>query len=56
VRKFAGKLHTSLTIPVEFENEVFTTRMAESTGVKKEHADDVAAAIILQSFLDKENR
>ncbi len=53
VRKFAGKLHTSLAIPVEFENEVFTTRMAKTSGVKKENADAVAAAIILQTFLDK---
>lgn len=56
VRRFAEKLHTSLTIPVEFENEVFTTRMAENAGVKKKNADAAATAIILQSYLDKQNR
>lgn len=56
VRKFAKELHLSLTIPVEFENEIFTTRMAEKAQVKKEHADAAAAAIILQSYLDKKKR
>lgn len=56
VRKFAEKLHLSITIPVEFENEVFTTRMARDTGTEKKNADAAAAAIILQSFLDKKEK
>lgn len=56
VRRFAEKLHTSLTIPVEFENEIFTTRMAKDAGTEKKNADAVAAAIILQSYLDKKKK
>ena len=56
VRKFAEKLHFFLTIPMEFENEIFSTRLAEEVRVKKENTDATAAAIILQSFLDKISR
>ena len=56
VREFAALLHKKLSLPVEFENELLTTRLAEVEGIKKELADASAAAIILQSYLDKQNR
>ena len=53
VRKFADELKKTTPLPIEFENEMFTSRMAKSAGVKKERLDASAAAIILQSYLDK---
>lgn len=53
VRRFAEALGRSVRIPVRLENEMLTTRMVERAGVKKEHVDEAAAALILQSFLDK---
>ena len=53
VRRFAEKLKEKIDVPVEFENEIFTTRMAAHEGIKKENADVASAAIILQSYLDK---
>ena len=54
-RAFAKKLQEKINLPVEFENEIFTTRMAKHEGVKKENRDAASAAIILQSYLDKSN-
>lgn len=54
-RAFGEQLGAAIGIPVEFENEIFTTRMAEHEGVKKQHVDAASAAIILQSYLDKQN-
>lgn len=56
VRAFAEKLHQEIMLTVEFENELLTTHMAEQAGIKKEHTDEAAAAIILQSYLDKINK
>lgn len=59
VSKFAEKLRSTVQIEVEYENEMFTTKMAESNlkgkGVKKikRFDDQEAARIILQSWLDK---
>lgn len=55
VRKFAAWFRGIADLPVEFENEVFTTRMAEHPGVAKSQKDASSAAIILQSYLDKHN-
>lgn len=55
VREFAQELHLKLTVPIEFQNELLSTHLAESEGIKKEHADEAAAALILQSYLDKLN-
>lgn len=51
-KEFAAKLEEVLHIPIQFENEIFTTRMAEAHGKGKMN-DASAAAIILQSYLDK---
>lgn len=56
VREFAEKLSGAVTLPIRLENEMLTTHMVESEGVKKGHTDEAAAALILQSYLDKINR
>lgn len=55
VRKFVVWLRGITRLPVEFENEIFTTRMAGHSGVAKSQKDAASAAIILQSYLDKLN-
>lgn len=55
VREFAKELGAKTNIPVEFENEMFSSRMAADAGVAKEHVDESSAALILQSYLDREN-
>ena len=53
VRAFVQRLKDTIVVPVEFENEMLTTRMAHRIGVKKKHVDASSAALILQSYLDK---
>lgn len=53
IKKFAERLKKELSVPIEFENEVLTTKMAERSSVSRKHLDQSAAAIILQSHLDK---
>ncbi|MEK7123281.1 MAG: Holliday junction resolvase RuvX [Patescibacteria group bacterium] len=54
---FAGKLEKSIGLPVDFENEILTSKMVERDikegRIKKEKIDAASAAIILQSYLDK---
>jgi putative Holliday junction resolvase len=52
-RVFGKWLADTTTLPVEFENEIFTTKMATHPGVVKGKVDAAAAALILQSYLDK---
>lgn len=52
-RRFAERLKKTVRLPLAFENEMFTTRMARASAVKKEYVDESSAALILQSFLDK---
>lgn len=61
-REFAADLERRTGLPVIFVDERLTTveanRILEATGVcvsgRKEHIDKMAAAIILQSYLDRE--
>jgi putative Holliday junction resolvase len=63
-RKFGKKLRENLTIPVDFWDETFSTKRAQNVvafldDAKKRkktqtHRDDVAAAFILQEYLDHE--
>lgn len=53
VRNFAEELKKITNIPVDFQDELLTTRLAEKAGLQKEHTDESAAALILQSYLDK---
>ena len=55
-REFAERLRQEYTLSVEFENELLTTHIVKQAGIKKEHTDEAAAALILQSFLDKLNK
>lgn len=56
-KNFAEKLKKAASLPVEFENEILTSRMVERDikegRIKKEKIDAASAAIILQSYLDK---
>ncbi|RJQ36026.1 Holliday junction resolvase RuvX, partial [Candidatus Parcubacteria bacterium] len=54
IRAFAAKLGRTLQLPIEFENEVLTTKIAEQSSGKR-RVDASAAALILQSFLDRKN-
>lgn len=51
VENWAGKLAQQINIPIEFYNEIFTTKEAVKAGAKNQHS--AAAAILLQSYLDK---
>lgn len=53
VRGFAEALQKYIRIPVVFENEMFTTRMARPAVKKGKSVDASSAALILQSYLDK---
>lgn len=50
---FVEELKKVVAVPIEFENEIFTTHLVEKAGIKKEHTDESAAALILQLYLDK---
>lgn len=62
VRHYAADLQAQLGIPLAFTDEAFTTVQAENslrdrgqTGRKiRQHVDAVAAALILQSYLDQQ--
>jgi putative Holliday junction resolvase len=55
VRNFVEGLQKITKIPIDFENEILTTELVKKVGIKKEHTDESAAALILQSYLDKIN-
>jgi RNase H-fold protein (predicted Holliday junction resolvase) len=55
VRAVAEALGKELNLPCIFENEICTTRMASAQG-KGNLRDASAAAIILQSYLEKRNQ
>lgn len=53
IEQFAAVLSGAVQLPVEFENEMLSSRIGEREGIPKERLDASAAAIILQSYLDK---
>src|SRR3989338_6281497 len=53
VREFGRYLGEMLQLPIEYENEVLSTKMAERGGTSKHNIDAASAAIILQSYLDR---
>ena len=55
VRDFVGSLKKFTVLPIEFENELLTTRIVKQHGIEKEKVDQSSAALILQSYLDKQN-
>lgn len=56
VRKFAAELGRAIDAPIYFENEMLTSRMARAAGMTGGHIDASSAALILQSYLDKQER
>ncbi|MBI2055786.1 MAG: Holliday junction resolvase RuvX [Candidatus Sungbacteria bacterium] len=56
VREFSAWLGGISGLPIEFENEMYTSRMAEHAGVKRASKDAASAAIILQSYMDRNNK
>ncbi|MFH1392795.1 MAG: Holliday junction resolvase RuvX [Patescibacteria group bacterium] len=51
VENWAEKLIKEVDLPIEFENEILTTKAAAQSGAKNNHS--AAAAILLQSYLDR---
>ncbi len=52
VRAFGKKLERALSLPIFFQNELLTTRIASVKPSGEKGIDAQAAAIILQSYLD----
>ncbi len=52
VRAFAETLSNAVLLPIEFQNEVLSSRVVERAGVEKNRVDSAAAALILQSYID----
>ena len=55
IKVFMEKLKKEIRIPMYLEPEFFTSHQAQKIQGKNDMLDASAAAIILQSFLDKEN-
>lgn len=53
IRPFIASLEKVTSLPVVTEREFLTTQQARFFQKEKEHVDDSAAAIILQSYLDR---
>jgi len=52
-RRLGERLSRQLPIPVEYEDERHTTAEAERLTGRDRHSDDLAAAILLQQFIDR---
>lgn len=56
VRAFVDKLQEYIRLPLHFENESFTSKAVDAAGAAPPHKTDAsAAALILQTFLDRQN-
>ena len=54
VRKFAEKLKEVFSVPIHFENEVYSSAQIRTQQASPEHKIDASsAALILQTFLDR---
>lgn len=51
---WASELIKKVEVPIDFENEIFTSKVADKLGAKNQHA--ASAAIFLQSYLDRQNK
>lgn len=49
---WAEELIKKVEVPIDFENEIFTSKAADKLGAKNQHS--AAAAIFLQSYLDRQ--
>ncbi len=55
IEQFIAELRTRVVVPIITEREFLTTQQARFFQQEKERVDDSAAAIILQSYLDRKN-
>lgn len=55
VDRFVAELKKVVTIPIVSEREFLSTQQARFFQTKRKRVDDSAAAIILQSYLDRKN-
>ena len=55
IDKFIVELRKATNIPIVEEREFLTTQQARFYQTKRKRVDDSAAAIILQSYLDRKN-
>jgi putative Holliday junction resolvase len=53
LEEFKLRLEDKTSLPVEYENEVLTTRQAERVTGRHKNLDASSAALILQTYLDK---
>lgn len=53
IDRFVEELSVIAGVPIMLEGEFLSTRQARSSQEDRQHVDDSAAAIILQSYLDK---
>ena len=56
VQRFGDALRAAVQVPIAYENEIFSTKIAKDSGVAREKTDQSAAAVILQGWLDKMNK
>jgi putative Holliday junction resolvase len=52
-RKLGARVQRVLGLPVEFEDERFTTVAADEAAGRKQPNDDLAAVLLLQQFIDR---
>jgi putative Holliday junction resolvase len=52
-RKLGERVRRVLGLPVEYEDERFTTFAVESVAGRERPSDDLAAAMLLQQFIDR---
>ncbi len=55
IDRFIALLHAAVNIPIMEEREFLSTQQARFYQTKRKRVDDSAAAIILQSYLDRKN-
>ena len=55
IDKFIIELRKLVDVPIIEEREFLSTQQARFYQMKRKHVDDSAAAIILQSYLDRKN-
>ena len=55
-RKLGDRIARALGLPVRYEDERLTTVAAERDALDDRPRDDIAAALILQQFIDRRRR
>ena len=55
IKKFANEIKEKFNLPISFEPEFLTSSQAKNIQDDSDMVDASAAALILQSFLDKRN-